>query len=133
MQHSLVADPQIVQRYMLIYKDFSFDAAHLLPAVPDGHPCKQLHGHTYALRVYLKGQPDPQLGWIMDFGALKENVGKVLRILDHTYLNEVPGLENPTCESVICWIWNRLKPELPLLAKLELKETPTSGAIYEME
>lgn len=116
---------------MLIYKDFSFDAAHRLPAVPDGHPCRRLHGHTYALRVYLKGEPDAQQGWIMDFGELKRIVGGMLRLVDHTYLNEVPGLENPTSELLILWMWRQLKQELPLLARLELKETPTTGAIYE--
>lgn len=116
---------------MKIYKDFSFDSAHFLPLVPDGHKCKNMHGHTYRIRVFLEGQPDPHLGWIMDFKELKDIVGPVIDRLDHQLINDIEGLENPTAENITVWIWQQIKPMLPLLSRIELYETPTSGVIYE--
>jgi 6-pyruvoyltetrahydropterin/6-carboxytetrahydropterin synthase len=116
---------------MIIYKHFTFDAAHELPNVPDGHKCKNLHGHTYHLTVFLEGELDEKMGWIMDFNELKEVMKPVLKKVDHNYLNDLPGLENPTSEVIVRWIWKQIKPSLPLLTRLELRETPTSGVIYE--
>jgi 6-pyruvoyltetrahydropterin/6-carboxytetrahydropterin synthase len=118
---------------MLIYKEFTFDSAHFLPNVPDGHKCKEMHGHTYRLRIWIKGQPDPHLGWVMDFAVLKSIVKPVVAELDHKCMNNVAGLENPTCELIAVWIWNRLKPLLQAMDHLELHETPTSGVIYNGE
>lgn len=115
---------------MEIYKEFSFDSAHFLPHVPDGHKCKNLHGHTYKLRVFISGPLDPQLGWIMDFKELKDKLAPVIDQLDHRLINDIPGLHNPTAENITVWIWNQIKPALPLLTKIELYETPTTGVIY---
>lgn len=118
---------------MEIYKEFSFDSAHYLPNVPDGHKCKNMHGHTYRLKVFIKGKPDPSLGWIMDFKELKDIVGKVIDKLDHKLINDIEGLQNPTAENITLWIWNEIKPLLPLLNRIELYETPTTGVIYNGE
>jgi 6-pyruvoyltetrahydropterin/6-carboxytetrahydropterin synthase len=118
---------------MTIFKEISFEAAHLLPHVPEGHKCRRLHGHSYVVQIYITGSIDPNVGWVMDFGELKEIAEPILGQLDHHYLNEVPGLENPTCEILARWIWNRLRPVLPMLSKLVVKETPTSGCIYQGE
>ena len=116
---------------MEIYKEFSFDSAHFLPNVPDGHKCKNMHGHTYRLRVYIKGDLDPHLGWIMDFKELKDSVGVVIDQLDHKLINDIPGLENPTAENITIWIWKQIKPLLPLLSRIKLYETPTTGVLYD--
>ena len=116
---------------MEIYKEFAFDAAHFLPNVPDGHKCKQMHGHTYHLRVYIKGLPEKDLGWIMDFKELKDVVAPLIDQVDHQLINDVPGLENPTAENITIWFWNQLKPRLQALSRIELKETPTTGVIYD--
>ena len=116
---------------MMIYKEFTFDSAHKLPNVPDGHKCKNLHGHTYKLTVYLEGEIDEKLGWVMDFNELKQVIKPLLNRMDHHYLNDLPGLENPTSEVLVRWIWNQVQPALPLLSKIELRETPTSGVVYE--
>jgi 6-pyruvoyltetrahydropterin/6-carboxytetrahydropterin synthase len=118
---------------MEIYKEFSFDSAHYLTRVPEGHKCKNMHGHTYRLRVYLEGTPDPQFGWIMDFKELKDVVGPVIDMLDHKVINDIEGLENPTAENITIWIWKQIKPLLPLLHKVKLFETPTTGVIYSGE
>lgn len=118
---------------MDIYKEFSFEAAHRLPNVPAGHKCARLHGHSFYVRLYISGPVDPELGWVMDFGDLKSAFRPVYDQLDHNYLNDIPGLENPTSENLSRWIWQQLKPRLPELSKIELKETCTSGCIYRGE
>lgn len=115
---------------MEIFKEFSFEAAHLLPNVPEGHKCRRLHGHSFRVRLYVSGDPDPHLGWLVDFGDIKQIFAPVLDQLDHRYLNDIPGLENPTSENLAIWLWDRLKPQLPNLSKVEVFETCTSGCIY---
>lgn len=116
---------------MDIYKEFSFEAAHSLPNVPEGHKCGRLHGHSYRVQIHVSGEPDQDLGWIMDFAEIKKQVKPVIKELDHYYLNEIPGLDNPTSENLAIWIWNRLKPSLPVLCRVVICETCTSGCIYE--
>lgn len=117
---------------MLIFKEITFDSAHYLTGVPEDHKCRGMHGHTYRLKIWLKGQPNEN-GWVMDFAELKQILKPVVDQLDHKLLNTVEGLENPTCELLAVWIWNRIKPQLPLLHRVELHETPTSGVVYEGE
>ena len=116
---------------MEIYRQFQFEAAHHLPTAPEGHKCRRLHGHSYRLTVTVRGPVDPREGWVMDFGRLKEAVASVYDALDHRYLNEIPGLEVPTCEVLARWIWQRLKPALPGLCRIEISETCQSGCRYE--
>lgn len=118
---------------MQIFKQFTFDSAHFLPHVPDGHKCKELHGHTYRLSVYVEGELENKLDWVMDFAEMKNVIDPVVKSIDHKLLNNISGLENPTCEIIAIWLWNKIKPEVPLLTKIELHETPTSGAVYEGE
>jgi 6-pyruvoyltetrahydropterin/6-carboxytetrahydropterin synthase len=116
---------------MIIYKKFVFDSAHFLPQVPEGHKCKNMHGHTYLLTVFAEGPIKQPEGWVTDFADLKAGVKAVLDKLDHHCLNDIPGLENPTSEILAVWLWSRLKPLLPELKRIELNETATSGVIYE--
>lgn len=116
---------------MIIYKSFTFDSAHYLPEVPKGHKCGNMHGHTYSLKVFVSGEIDPVTCWFMDFEDLKKTINPVIERLDHQVLNEIEGLENPTAENVVVWIWNQIYTRLPELVKLELSETPGSGVIYE--
>jgi 6-pyruvoyltetrahydropterin/6-carboxytetrahydropterin synthase len=115
---------------MEIFKEFSFEAAHRLPHVPAEHKCARLHGHTFYVRVSVEGKIDPLRGWVMDFGDIKQAFGPVYAQLDHYYLNEIPGLDNPTSENLARWIWQQLKPTLPQLSQIEIRETCTSGCIY---
>ena len=116
---------------MIIFKDFTFDSAHFLPNVPEDHKCRRMHGHTYRLRLYVKGELDPTLGWGMDFADIKAAWKTIEDRLDHHCLNDIPGLENPTAEHIAAWIWEKLRPQLPLLHKLELWESPTAGVVFE--
>jgi 6-pyruvoyltetrahydropterin/6-carboxytetrahydropterin synthase len=115
---------------MEIYKEFTFEAAHRLPNVPEGHKCARLHGHSYRLRVAISGAVDPQVGWIRDFSEISQIVKPVVAKLDHYYLNEISGLENPTSEVLVVWLWDRLAASLPELAEVQVSETCTSGCSY---
>jgi 6-pyruvoyltetrahydropterin/6-carboxytetrahydropterin synthase len=115
---------------MEIYKTLRFDAAHRLTGVPPTHKCSSMHGHGFEIEVYLRGPVDPKTGFVMDFGDLAKACEPILKQLDHAILNEIEGLENPTSENMSVWIWKKLKPQLPLLSKIVIKETETSGCIY---
>jgi len=115
---------------MDIYKEFTFEAAHLLPNVPAGHKCGRLHGHSFRVEVHVTGPLDPQLGWVLDFADIKAVVKPVIARLDHYYLNDIAGLENPTSENVARWLWQQLQPVLPQLSSIVVKETCTSGCVY---
>lgn len=118
---------------MEIYKEFHFEAAHRLPNVPEGHKCARLHGHSFHVRIALDGAVDDRLGWVMDFADVKSTFAPLHDQLDHRYLNDIPGLENPTSENIARWIWQRLAPDLPQLASVEIRETCTSGCVYRGE
>ncbi|MEZ5502177.1 MAG: 6-carboxytetrahydropterin synthase QueD [Halioglobus sp.] len=118
---------------MEIYKEFHFEAAHRLPNVPEGHKCARLHGHSFHVRLVVAGEAPEPAGWVMDFADIKSAFKPVYEQLDHHYLNEIPGLANPTSENIARWIWEHLQPRLPLLQQVELRETCTSGCIYRGE
>ena len=115
---------------MEIYKEFHFEAAHLLPNVPAGHKCARLHGHSFQVRLSVSGPATEPSGWVMDFADLKAAFKPLLEQLDHYFLNDIEGLENPTSENIARWIWDRLLPDLPQLTAVEIRETCTSGCIY---
>lgn len=110
-------------------KRFRFEAAHHLPRVPEGHKCRRLHGHSYQIEVVVEGEVDADTGWLMDYAAITEAFAPLFERLDHHYLNEVEGLENPTSENLARWIWERLDGKLPL-AEIRIDETCTSACIY---
>ena len=115
---------------MDIFKVFHIEAAHRLPNVPPGHKCARLHGHSFRVEIHVRGEPDPALGWVMDFADVKRAFAPVFEQIDHRYLNDVPGLENPTSERLAEWIWHALRPQLPALHKVVVHETCTAGCAY---
>jgi len=115
---------------MEIYKEFTFEAAHRLPSCPPDHKCSRLHGHSYRIAIYLEGAVDPTAGWVTDFGDISGVVRPLIAQLDHYYLNEIDGLENPTSEVIAIWVWERLAPKLRGLSQVGVRETCTSGCNY---
>ena len=115
---------------MEIFKEFVFEAAHRLPNVPDGHKCARLHGHSFAVQIFVSGEVTPSTGWVMDFADIKSAFAPFYEMLDHHFLNEIQGLENPTSENIAIWIWDKIAPLLPGLSKIIVRETCTSGAVY---
>ena len=116
---------------MDIFKAFTIEAAHRLPNVPEGHKCARLHGHSFRIELHVSGDIDPHFGWVMDFADLKAAFKPLYDQLDHHYLNEIEGLENPTSERLAQWIWERMKPRVPLLSGVVVRETCTAGSRYE--
>ena len=115
---------------MDIFKAFTIEAAHRLPHVPPGHKCARLHGHSFRIELHVEGEPDPHAGWVMDFADLKGAFQPLHDRLDHNYLNDIEGLENPTSERLAVWIWERMKPAVPQLSEVVVRETCTSGCRY---
>lgn len=118
---------------MRIWIDFQFESAHRLPHVPEGHKCGRLHGHNYRVRLFASGQLVEPQGWIVDYFDIQAAWKPISSLIDHRYLNEIDGLENPTTEVLARWIWQRVKPSLPSLCRVEIHETDTTGCEYEGE
>lgn len=116
---------------MEIFKEFTFEAAHRLPKVPPGHKCGRLHGHSFRCELHVRGPLDPELGWVIDFADIKRAFQPFYEQLDHHYLNDVEGLDNPTSEVLARWIFARVAPSLPGLVRVVVRETCTSGCVYE--
>jgi 6-pyruvoyltetrahydropterin/6-carboxytetrahydropterin synthase len=118
---------------MDIFRAFTIEAAHRLPNVPQGHKCSRLHGHSFRIELYISGDVDAHTGWVMDFADVKAAFQPIYDRLDHHYLNEIAGLENPTSENLARWIWVETKKSLPKLSKVVVHETCTSGCAYTGE
>ncbi len=110
--------------------EFRFEAAHRLPKVPQGHKCARLHGHSYRVEVAVAGPVDEATGWFIDFQQLYDAWSPLHAVLDHNYLNEVPGLDNPTSEIMARWLWDKLKASLPL-SRITVYETCEARCEYE--
>ena len=115
---------------MQLRRTFQFEAAHRLPHVPPGHKCARLHGHSFQVEIVVDGPVDPHLGWVMDYADIKSAFAPIHQRLDHHFLNEIPGLENPTSERIAEWIWSQLKPTLPLLSEIVVAETCTARCVF---
>lgn len=115
---------------MELRKTFQFEAAHLLPRLPRSHKCRRLHGHSFKVEIVISGELDPKLDWVMDYADIKKVFKPIWKKLDHRYLNEIPGLQNPTSENISIWIWKKLKPKLPLLTQVTVAETCTASCTY---
>ncbi len=113
-----------------LVKEYRFEAAHRLPRVPEGHKCARLHGHSFKIELTVDGPVDPATGWFIDYGLLDDAWAPLHDLLDHHYLNDVPGLENPTSEVLAGWIWQRLRPTLPQLARVTVFETCDARCEY---
>ena len=113
-----------------VFKEFTFEAAHRLPNVAADHKCARLHGHSFRVAVHVEGEPGPESGWVMDFADIERAFAPLHAELDHRYLNEIPGLDNPTSECLAVWIWERLAPTLAGLNKVVVRETCTAGVEY---
>ncbi len=118
-----------------ITRDNFFEAAHFLPNVPEGHKCKNMHGHSYRVTVQLDGVIDEHLGWIIDTAEIDAAFADVKAMLDHQVLNNIEGLENPTTEVLSRWLWEFFRSRLNngRICKITITvgESPRSTAIYD--
>ena len=114
-------------------KDFTFEAAQTLPCVPDDHKCRRMHGHSFKVEISVEGEVDPKTGWFYDHALIGRAMKPLIDALDHSYLNEIAGLENPTIENMCAWFWEKLSPQLTGLIEIVLHETPTARCSYRGE
>ena len=108
----------------------TFDAAHALRGYEG--PCENLHGHTWKVQVFLRGDKLNNLGLLLDFKKVKAELGLVLNEFDHQNLNDLPRFEkeNPSCENLARIIYEQLKKRLPQLEKATVWESATTSATY---
>ncbi len=118
---------------MNVYKTFSIEAARSLPNLPDGHPCRNVHGHSFKITITVCGDVDEHTGFVLDFSNIDTAFKPIHDQIDHTYLNKIDGLDNPSSENLCKWIWAELIPSLPGLSQIEIKETDSTGCIYKGE
>ena len=111
-------------------KEFTFEAAQTLPKAPEGHKCRRMHGHSFKVEVSVEGDVNPKSGWVYDHAQISEAMKPLVKLLDHEYLNDIEGLENPTIEIMAQWFWQKLERQCPGLCKIVVHETPTARCIY---
>ena len=113
-----------------LIRKYQIEAAHRLPQVPEEHKCRRLHGHSFHIELVIRGEPDPKMGWLMDYGELDRIFEPLFLELDHRYLNDLPGLDNPTSEVLARWIFRRMKPALAMLTEVRISETCQESCSY---
>ncbi len=113
-----------------LVKSFGFEAAHHLPAFPEGHKCRRMHGHSFRVDVHVAGEIPEGQHHLIDYGEIGVIIEPLRGQLDHYCLNEIEGLANPTSEMIAHWLWERMKPDLPLLSQVVVHETCTSRCVY---
>lgn len=118
---------------MEIFREYRIEAAHRLPNLPETHKCYRLHGHSFRIAVHVSGEVGTDSGWVMDFADIDRAFQAVFDSLDHRYLNDIEGLENPTSENLARWVWSRIEGLLPCLSAVHVYETCASGCIYRGE
>jgi 6-pyruvoyltetrahydropterin/6-carboxytetrahydropterin synthase len=115
-----------------LVQEFRFEAAHRLPRVPAGHKCAQLHGHSYRIEVAVSGHVNEETGWFIDYQRLHDAWAPLVAQLDHHYLNDIRGLENPTSEILARWLWDQFALALPnALERVIVFETNDARCEYE--
>ncbi|MBT3426701.1 MAG: 6-pyruvoyl tetrahydropterin synthase [Gammaproteobacteria bacterium] len=109
---------------------FQFEAAHCLPNVPEGHQCGRMHGHSFEVILHAQ-QPrnDSDIG--VDYDWLAKTWQPIQDQLNHSCLNDIEGLENPTSEMIAKWIWGNLYNRIPCLSWVSVYETRTGGCHYD--
>ena len=109
-----------------ITKAANFDAAHRLPAGPAESPYTRLHGHSFRVEASLRGPAVGPVGWVEDLGTLDGELKAIAAELDHSLLNDHPGLESPTLEAICQFFAARLGARFPGLVRVVVSR-PTIG------
>jgi 6-pyruvoyltetrahydropterin/6-carboxytetrahydropterin synthase len=116
----------------LLTKTVTFDAAHHLHQGPPEHIYRRLHGHSFTLEVSVEDLPDREAHWVRDFADLAAAIESVRKVLDHSFLNEIEGLEVPTLENICLWVTEKLRPSLPNLKRVAVSR-PSLGEKCTMD
>lgn len=97
------------------FHEFTFEAAHQTP------PHSGLHGHSFLVRIFLRGESHPEFGWTHNQYEVEPVVAMVRRDLDQRFLNDVPGLAVPSLENLARWIFERFTALLPGLHRVTIQ------------
>ena len=116
---------------MIVYKKFNIESARSIPNLPKTHPCHHIHGHSFKIIISIKGPVNKENGFVTDFQDIDDAFSSFKKELDHSYLNDIEGLQNPTSENICIWIWDKIQSSLPNIYKIEIKETDSTGCIYK--
>ena len=110
-------------------QEFTFDAAHFLEGAPE---YRRMHGHSFYVEVTLRGEPDPETGFLRDLGEVQRALGEIREMLDHRLLNDIEGLGKPTLENLARYIYVRAQAALPEVTRVKLRR-PSYGqtCVYE--
>ena len=119
-----------MERFYELVHTIRFESARKLPRVPAGHPCGRVYGLAFYLDIHVVGALTGESGWVFDFAEIERAFAPLHKQIDHNYLNDVPGLENPTSEMLVTWLWDHLGPALPGMTQLVLRENEVSRVIY---
>ena len=114
-------------------RTFRIEAAHRLPNVPPEHKCARLHGHSFHITLQVGGEVDPHLGWVIDYAYIDRAFEPLHALLDHRYLNEVPGLENPTSELLARFVLEHVRLPTGRLLSVSVAETCLSACTVYAE
>ena len=114
-------------------KDFRLEAAQTFPSLPGDNKCNRMHGQSFKVEISVEGSVDPQIGWVYDHAEITRAMDPLMEKLDHSYLNEIEGLENPTIELMAAWLWRKLAPQLPGLCEIVIHETPSARCVFRGE
>ena len=108
---------------MIVYRTFRIHASRFLPNLDNEHICKNMHGHTFNITVYISGKINKTTGFVIDFYDVDKIFNKIIHNkIDHKILNDVSGLENPTSEILCKWIWDNLSCHIKGLHKIKVSE-----------
>ena len=116
---------------MIVYKKFNIESARSIPNLPKTHPCHHIHGHSFKIIISVQGDVNEQNGFVVDFQDIDDAFDPLKKELDHSYLNDIKGLQNPTSENICIWIWNKIQASLPNIYRIEIRETDSTGCIYK--
>lgn len=99
---------------------------HFESAVPfDSHG--RYTGHSYRVRLMLAGGIDQTMGWLLDFGDVKDRFKPIYKQLDHNPIDTLPGLHDTSLFALGEWIHAELSPQVPELARVDLWSTAREG------
>ncbi len=117
---------------LIVKKEFS--SAHIL----NGHPgnCKRMHGHNWLVEAEVQGDNTNEIGMVIDFKDIKNNLKEIVSMLDHQFLNDLEPFinENPTAENISKYIYKELSNNINTdnikVSKIKLWETNNSAVTY---
>lgn len=112
-----------------VSKIFRFEGAHSLPHLPEGHKCRNIHGHSYQVEVICSGDLIPDKSWVIDYADISKATLPIIERLDHQNINDVINITS-TAENLAFWIFMKLMKEIPCLKEVRVYETPTTCCAY---